>query len=98
MTAAVERPDGPSRDASSSHDTTNQSISTTMTNQSISTTSIPASLISSDMLNGQGPTLGQGVVKTHGEHAPSLADGEAKCGGCSEVIDQEHGGTVVAFG
>ena len=50
------------------------------------------------MINGHGPTVGQGVVKTHGEHAPNLTDGDAKCGGCSEVIDQEHGGTVVAFG
>lgn len=89
MTAAVERPDGPSRDTS--HDTSNQSISTT---------SIPASLVSSEMINGHGhgPMVGQGVVRTHGENAPNLADGDAKCGGCLELIDQEHGGTVVAFG
>jgi hypothetical protein len=28
----------------------------------------------------------------------SIADMEARCGGCRKLIDQENGGIVVAFG
>lgn len=90
MTVAVERPEGPAR-----HDSIE---TTTTTNQTVSSASVPASLVSSDMLNGHAPIVGQSMARSAGDSLPSLADGDAKCGGCSEVIDQEHGGTVVAFG
>lgn len=81
MAAAVDRQDGPSRD-----------MPQEMAGQTVAANSVPASLVSSDMLNGHGQ------LRSASEGLPNLADGDAKCGGCSEVIDQEHGGTVVAFG
>lgn len=93
MTVSAEKPDGPLR-----QDSTETANTTTTTTQTTSSASIPASFSSSDMLNGHAPIVGQTQARTAGESLPNLADGDAKCGGCSEVIDQEHGGTVVAFG
>ncbi|WWC91633.1 uncharacterized protein L201_006579 [Kwoniella dendrophila CBS 6074] len=38
------------------------------------------------------------VTAKTGDSLPNLGDLDAKCGGCYEVIDQESGGVVVAFG
>jgi hypothetical protein len=32
------------------------------------------------------------------ESLPNIGEMEARCGGCKDVIDQEGGGVVVAFG
>ncbi|WVQ84309.1 hypothetical protein IAT38_006461 [Cryptococcus sp. DSM 104549] len=44
------------------------------------------------------PSEASGQLKNAGEGLAAMADMEAKCGGCKNVIDQENGGVVVAFG
>ncbi|WVQ67092.1 uncharacterized protein L199_005286 [Kwoniella botswanensis] len=41
---------------------------------------------------------GEHATTKTGDSLPNLGDLDAKCGGCHEVIDQESGGVVVAFG
>ena len=50
-------------------------------------------------INGASSTvIPAGQAKATGDSLPNLGDMEAKCGGCQQVIDQDGGGVVVAFG
>ncbi|WWC71939.1 uncharacterized protein I206_105898 [Kwoniella pini CBS 10737] len=61
----------------------------------------PSNIPPPTSINGQSSTLLKGnetpTTKT-GDSLPNLGELDAKCGGCHEVIDQESGGVVVAFG
>ena len=66
-------------------------------------TSAPASFLQRP--NGNGPLTDAQTntdtntnTNTNGESLPNLGDMNARCGGCKELIDQEGGGVVVAFG
>nr|XP_031860486.1 uncharacterized protein CI109_004097 [Kwoniella shandongensis]KAA5527558.1 hypothetical protein CI109_004097 [Kwoniella shandongensis] len=49
-------------------------------------------------LHSHSPTAATSQAKTAGDSLPNLGEMDAKCGGCHNVIDQESGGVVVAFG
>ncbi|WRT70298.1 uncharacterized protein IL334_007296 [Kwoniella shivajii] len=52
----------------------------------------------STMAKGLTTTTPSTTTTKTGDSLPNLGDMDAKCGGCHEIIDQESGGVVVAFG
>ena len=49
-------------------------------------------------ITNNGANINGTGTNTNGESLPNLGDMNARCGGCKELIDQEGGGVVVAFG
>jgi hypothetical protein len=49
-------------------------------------------------LSATPPLTLNGAAMKHGDGVLGVGDMEARCGGCTKIIDQESGGVVVAFG
>lgn len=58
-------------------------------------TSAPATVLAGSAQGQQHVINGQAKA---GDSLPNLGEMDSRCGGCQNVIDQESGGTVVAFG